>query len=128
MAPYAEAAGLHVKTSAALTEPGHADKPLRTAEVMINLLGKPGNRVVCVHRPTLPTIVEMVRAATRPYTRGALPRKNPYLPAGGVLVAHVVDTEVGAARRGGGNAPAARAPVARSRAAMQVKRRRAGSA
>ncbi len=84
-----------MKTSAALTEPGHADKPLRTAEVMINLLGKPGNRVVCVHRPTLPTIVEMVRAATRPYTRGALPRKNPYLPAGGVLVAHVVDTEAG---------------------------------
>jgi 8-oxo-dGTP diphosphatase len=93
--PYAQAARLEIKTSQALTEPGHAEKPLRTAGVMINLLGKGGNRVVCVHRPTLPTIVEMVRASTRPYTRGALPRKNPYLPAGGVLVAHVVDTESG---------------------------------
>ena len=93
--PYAKAAKLNIKTYGALTEPGHAEAPLRTAEVMINLLGKGGNRAVCVHRPTLPTIVEMVRAATRPYTRGALPRKNPYLPAGGVLVAHVVDTESG---------------------------------
>ena len=93
--PYAEAAGLEIKTYPALTEPGHAEAPLRTAEVMINLLGKGHNRAVCVHRPTLPTIVEMVRASTRPYTRGALPRKNPYLPAGGVLVAHIVDTETG---------------------------------
>ena len=93
--PYADAAGLQVKTLEALTEPGHAAQPLRTAGVLVNQLGKSGNRVVCVHRPTLPTIVEMVRAATRPYTRGALPRKNPYLPAGGVLIAHVVDTESG---------------------------------
>lgn len=93
--PYAEAAGLKVKCFKALTEPGHAAKPLATASVFVNLLGKPTSTVVCVHRPTLPTIVEMVRAATRPYTRGALPRKNPYLPAGGVLVAHVLDTDSG---------------------------------
>lgn len=93
--PYAEASGIEIKTYPALTEPGHASKPLATASVMLNLLGKQVSRVVCVHRPTLPTIVEMVRAATRPYTRGALPRKNPYLPAGGVLVAHIVDTESG---------------------------------
>ncbi|MFW7415564.1 NUDIX hydrolase [Demequina sp. SO4-18] len=93
--PYAEAAGLKVKSFRALTEPGHAAKPLSTASVFVNLLGKTTSRVVSVHRPTLPTIVEMVRAATRPYTRGALPRKNPYLPAGGVLVAHVLDTDSG---------------------------------
>jgi len=93
--PYAQAANLEITTHGALTEPGHAEAPLRTAEVMINLLGRGGNRAVCVHRPTLPTIVEMIRASTRPYTRGALPRKNPYLPAGGVIVAHVVDTESG---------------------------------
>jgi 8-oxo-(d)GTP phosphatase len=95
VAPYAKAAKLKIKTIPALTEPDHASAPLRTAEVLVNLLAKHGNRVVSVHRPTLPTIVEMVRAATRPYTRGALPRKNPFLPAGGVLIAHVVDTESG---------------------------------
>jgi 8-oxo-dGTP diphosphatase len=93
--PYAEASGIEVKTYPALTEPGHAAKPLKTASTLVNLLGKKVPRVVCVHRPTLPTIVEMVRAATRSYTRGALPRKNPYLPAGGVLVAHVLDTDSG---------------------------------
>jgi len=95
MEPYAAAAKLNIKTIEALTEPKHAEKPLQTAGVLVNLLSKGGNRAVCVHRPTLPTIVEMVRASTRPYTRGALPRKNPYLPAGGVLVAHVIDTESG---------------------------------
>lgn len=93
--PFAGATGLTIKTFDALTEPGHAAKPLATASVFVKLLGKSSSRVVCVHRPTLPTIVEMVRAATRSYTRGALPRKNPYLPAGGVLVAHVIDTDSG---------------------------------
>ncbi|WP_234998798.1 NUDIX hydrolase [Demequina sp. NBRC 110057] len=93
--PYAEAAGLEITTHDALTEPGHAEAPLATAKTFVRLLGKSGSRVVCAHRPTLPTIIEMMRAATRPYTRGALPRKNPYLPAGGVLVAHVLDTESG---------------------------------
>lgn len=93
--PYAVASGVRIKTYNSLTEPSHADKPLATAEVFVKLLGKSSSRVVCAHRPTLPTIVEMLRAATRKYTRGALPRKNPYLPAGGVLVAHVVDTDSG---------------------------------
>ncbi|WP_062210993.1 NUDIX hydrolase [Demequina oxidasica] len=93
--PYAEAAGIPIKTYDELTEPGHASKPLKTASTLTNLLGKQVSRVVAVHRPTLPTVVEMVRAATRKYTRGALPRKNPYLPAGGVLIAHVLDTESG---------------------------------
>ncbi|WP_284327882.1 histidine phosphatase family protein [Demequina litorisediminis] len=93
--PYAAASGIEIKTHESLTEPGHAEAPLATAKTFVGLLGKSGSRVVCAHRPTLPTIIEMMRAATRPYTRGALPRKNPYLPAGGVLVAHVVDTESG---------------------------------
>jgi len=93
--PYAKASGIEIKTYEALTEPDHAAAPLATAEVLANLLGKQVSRVVCVHRPTLPTIVEMVRASTRPYTRGALPRKNPYLPAGGVLVAHIAQTDSG---------------------------------
>lgn len=93
--PFAEAAGLPIKTYDTLTELDHASQPFKTASTVTNLLGKQVSRVVAVHRPTLPTIVEMVRAATRKYTRGALPRKNPYLPAGGVLVAHVLDTDSG---------------------------------
>ena len=93
--PYAAASGLKVTTHKPLTEPGHASKPLATANTFVKLLEKPSGRVVSVHRPTLPTIVEMIRASMRWFTRGALPRKNPYLPAGGVLVAHVLDTDSG---------------------------------
>ncbi|WP_062292972.1 NUDIX hydrolase [Demequina phytophila] len=95
VAPYAAAIGAEVRTHDPLTEPGHAAKPLATAKTFTTLLRKKSPRAVCVHRPTLPTIVEMLRAAVRPYTRGALPRSNPYLPAGGMLVAHVADWESG---------------------------------
>ncbi|WP_062527918.1 NUDIX hydrolase [Demequina rhizosphaerae] len=93
--PYAAALDVDVRTHDSLTEPGHAERPLDTAKTFSSLLRKKSARAVCVHRPTLPTIVEMLRATVRPYTRGALPRKNPYLPAGGVLVAHVADWESG---------------------------------
>ncbi len=95
VAPYATAVGVEIRTHDALTEPSHAERPLETAKLFGKLLYKTSPRAVCVHRPTLPTIVEMLRGAVRPYTRGALPRRNPYLPAGGVLVAHVNDTESG---------------------------------
>jgi len=93
--PYAEAAELTIKCYEELSEPGHADKPFKTASTLNDLLSKQVSRVIAVHRPTMPTIVEMIRAATRQYTRGALPRKNPFLPAGGVMVAHVLDTDSG---------------------------------
>lgn len=93
--PYAEAIGASAHTHDALTEPNHARKPLATAKVYGALLRKSSPRAVCVHRPTLPTIIELLRGSVRPYTRGALPRKNPYLPAGGVLIAHVVDADSG---------------------------------
>jgi 8-oxo-dGTP diphosphatase len=41
----------------------------------------------------LPTIVKILREHTTSKTRGALPRTMPFLPAGGVLVAHVIDLE-----------------------------------
>ncbi|WP_159451324.1 bifunctional NUDIX hydrolase/histidine phosphatase family protein [Demequina sp. NBRC 110054] len=94
--PFAEASGLTIKTHDELTEPGHAERPIKTAHLLKKLLDKDVARVVCVHRPTLPTIIEMVRAARRWYTLGALPRSNPYLPAGGVIVAHLQSTESGA--------------------------------
>ena len=93
--PYAESAGLAITEHPALTEGAHERNPLGTAADVASLLGTRSNLVVCVHRPTLPTVVETVRSATRDYTRGKLPRKNPYLPAGGVLVAHVFESEAG---------------------------------
>ncbi len=93
--PYAAAIGKKVKTHDALTEGTHQSHPVDAAKTLAALLEKPGHRVLCVHRPTMPTLLEMMAAATRKWTRGKLPKANPYLPAGGVLVAHVLDTESG---------------------------------
>jgi 8-oxo-(d)GTP phosphatase len=93
--PYSAAIGKKIKTRDALTEAAHASNPKAAADVLTAVLAKSGNRLVCVHRPTMPTLLTMIGAATRKWTRGKLPKKNPYLPAGGVLVAHVVDTESG---------------------------------
>lgn len=93
--PYATAIGKKVTTFDVLTEPAHASHPVDAAEVLIETLAKPGNRMMCVHRPTLPTLMTILEAATRVWTHGKLPKTNPYLPAGGVMVAHIVDTESG---------------------------------
>lgn len=89
--PYAQAAGVQIRNIASFTEGAHAKRPERTAKAFLALLGKKRDRVVSVHRPTLPTIVKILRQHTTSKTRGALPRTMPYLPAGGVLIAHVVD-------------------------------------
>lgn len=91
--PYAEAAGLPMSTIASFTEPAHAKRPEKTAKAFAALLDKKRDRAVSVHRPTLPTIVKVLREHTTSKTRGALPRTMPYLPAGGVLIAHVVDRD-----------------------------------
>ena len=89
--PYAQAAGLPVRGYASLTEESHRKNPDATVAAFAALLGKKRSRVVCVHRPTLPIIVALLRSHITGKTRGALPRTMPFLPAGGVLVAHVID-------------------------------------
>lgn len=91
--PYAQAAGLPVRGYDSLTEEAHRKHPEATAAVFASLLRKKRSRVVCVHRPTLPALVALLRSHITGKTRGALPRKMPFLPAGGVLVAHIVDTD-----------------------------------
>lgn len=88
--PYAQAAGIPVRGHGKLTEEAHKLRPEVTAKTIEELLLKKKSRIVSVHRPTLPTIMAVLRAATSSVTRGLLPRTMPFLPAGGVLVAHVV--------------------------------------
>jgi 8-oxo-dGTP diphosphatase len=93
--PYAAVMGKKIFTHDSLTEAAHEADPAAAANTFTDLLAVEGNTVVCAHRPTMPTLLTMLGAATRKWTKGKLPRKDPYLPAGGVLVAHVVDTESG---------------------------------
>jgi 8-oxo-(d)GTP phosphatase len=93
--PYSATIGKKIFTHDSLTEDAHQEDPKASAETFMALLASERNSVVCAHRPTMPTLLTMLEAATRKWTRGKLPHKNPYLPAGGVLVAHVMDTESG---------------------------------
>lgn len=93
--PYAVTIGKKISTHDSLTEVAHEANPKEAADTFTALLAVEGNTVVCAHRPTMPTLLTMLEAETRRWTRGKLPQKNPYLPAGGVLVAHVMDTESG---------------------------------
>jgi 8-oxo-dGTP diphosphatase len=93
--PYAATTGKKISTHDSLTEAAHESDPETAANTFTDLLAIEGNSVVCAHRPTMPTLLAILEATTRKWTRGKFPRKNPYLPAGGVLVAHVVDTESG---------------------------------
>ena len=93
--PYAAKIEKKVKTYEEFTEDTHAWDPEATAARLEKLFAKGGNQLVCVHRPTMPTMLGILNDHTRKWTKGKVPSKNPYLPAGGVLVAHVVDTDEG---------------------------------
>lgn len=93
--PYAARIGKKISSHYTLTETAHAKNAKAAADTFTSLLSSGRNTLVCAHRPTMPTLLTMLEAATRKWTRGKLPQKNPYLPAGGVLIAHVVDTESG---------------------------------
>ncbi len=91
--PYAEAAGIPVRGYGALREKAYADKPDATVATFDELVRKKRSRVVCVHRPTLPAIMGVLRDFVADDTKGSLPHKMPFLPAGGVLVLHVINGE-----------------------------------
>ncbi|MCV2394892.1 NUDIX domain-containing protein [Actinotalea sp. M2MS4P-6] len=89
VAPYAEKASLEVDVSAALTEAAHAKHPHDVVKVIEGLLATPRDAVVATHRPVLPTALDTISEATRRWTHGILPAKDPYLRTGEILVAHV---------------------------------------
>jgi len=87
--PYAEAAGIPVRGLRALREGSYAKDPEATIAAFRDQLFKKRSRVVCVHRPTMPALMGVLNSLVTASTRGSLPRTMPYLPAGGVLVAHI---------------------------------------
>jgi len=89
--PYAEAAGIPVRGYGTLREKAFADKPESTIATFEELVRKRRSRVVCVHRPTLPALMAVLGRFVTERTKGSLPHKMPFLPAGGVLVLHLIN-------------------------------------
>ena len=89
VAPYVERAAVRVEVVDALTETAHAKDPDAVTEVIEALLREPQDVVVATHRPVLPTALDAISEATRRWTHGVVPGKDPYLRTGELLVAHV---------------------------------------
>lgn len=87
--PYAAAARLPVLEIPALTEAAHREDPDAAIAAVTSYLTAPRDAVVVTHRPVLPAVLATLAEATRGWTAGRLPRKDPYLRTGEVLVAHV---------------------------------------
>ncbi|MCL3861357.1 NUDIX hydrolase [Actinotalea sp. K2] len=87
--PYAKRAGLVAELVDELTEAAHDEEPERAAELVNELIQRPRDAAVSTHRPVLPSVMDAVGDATRRWTAGALPGKDPYLRTGEVLVSHV---------------------------------------
>lgn len=89
--PYAKKAKLEIQEVPEITEAAHREEPAQVEKVFSRLL-RTGEvpTVVCVHRPTLPTIFHTLEKFTPADIRRQLPGADPWLKTGEVLVAHVV--------------------------------------
>ncbi|HRO29972.1 MULTISPECIES: NUDIX hydrolase [Micrococcaceae] len=89
--PYVKDTGRGLKENGAFTEKAVKSKPKRTGKEVDSLLAKVRASVLCTHRPVLPVVLDALtgRAARegRDAVLAALPRKDPYLKPGGMIVA-----------------------------------------
>jgi 8-oxo-(d)GTP phosphatase len=95
--PYAAQAGLTITTEEGLTEAAFKEDPERAVKVVEEIIQNPRGVVLSTHRPVLRAVMDAVGEATRKWTTGGLPTKDPWLRTGETLVTHVVGT--GAAAR-----------------------------
>lgn len=93
--PYADAAGLTVRSEDALTEAAHEADPSGARKVSRTLLTGRVDLALSTHRPVLPTVLGSVEEACRRWTHGHVPGTNPYLRTGEALVVHVHRTTRG---------------------------------
>lgn len=96
--PYAQATGLPLETRPELTEKAHRQDPAAVTATVAELIAPPRGVVVSTHRPVLPDAFSAISRASRRWTLGRLPRSDPYLKTGEVLVAHTTRTERGRPR------------------------------
>lgn len=87
--PYAASAGKSIKTAGPLSEKANAAKPTKTAQTLVKILEKGRPTVLCTHRPVLPTVLATLAEHAPAGLAGRLPRKDPYMNPGEILVAYV---------------------------------------
>lgn len=87
--PYAERTGLRPRLVDALTEDAYQADRRATMAAVLPYLTDPRDALVCTHRPALEAVMAAVGEASRRWTTGVVPARDPWLRTGEVLVAHV---------------------------------------
>src|SRR5690606_3019054 len=90
--PYAERTGLPLRTEDALTERAFHEDPQRAVKVVEEVVAQAVDTVLSTHRPVLHAVMDAVNEASRKWTTGSLPERDPWLRTGESLVAHVAGT------------------------------------
>lgn len=88
--PYANASGLDLVGAPQLTEDGAKADPKGAKALVTELLRvrRPG-AVLCLHRPTLPIVLDAVSKRSAYRVRELLPESDPWLRTGQLLVLHL---------------------------------------
>jgi 8-oxo-dGTP pyrophosphatase MutT (NUDIX family)/phosphohistidine phosphatase SixA len=87
--PYLYASGTRLRTKTRISEEGHRRSSAAAAAYTSGLLAKGRPVLVCTHRPVLPTLLGTLAGHASAGVADAVPRADPYLEPGEVLVAHV---------------------------------------
>ncbi len=89
LAPLSAATGKSIKKASTLSEKATAANPDKTARYIEKLLAKGKPVIYCTHRPVLPTIFAVYAAHAPKRVVAKLPKNDPYLKPGEVLIAYV---------------------------------------
>jgi 8-oxo-dGTP pyrophosphatase MutT (NUDIX family)/phosphohistidine phosphatase SixA len=89
LAPFAESAGLRVRTKDPFSEVGAGRSPARTRRHVQRLLDRAEPVALCTHRPVLGEVFLVLRGVAPRDVGVEIPGKDPFLAPGEVLVAHV---------------------------------------
>ncbi|TGD11080.1 NUDIX hydrolase [Brevibacterium sp. S111] len=89
LAPLSAARGQPIKKAPTLSEKAASANPEKTARFIRKLLEKGKPVIYCTHRPVLPTIFSVYAEHAPKRVVAKLPKDDPYLKPGEVLVAYV---------------------------------------
>lgn len=88
--PYATLAGVEVSSRGVLTERAMEEDPTRGRAVVADLVARHNEpTVLCIHRPTLPALLEPLLEVTPSRLRPQFPHSSPWLSTAELLVAHI---------------------------------------